>query len=108
MAKPVLSESTSSHATPFVLQRLSALLEIIDNVYSCADRSTMFLATFEKLEKWIGISSAVYLSLDVERGAFHVTGSVNYHIDEAAFRSFFTPPCSCPSAGARETAFDDR
>ena len=66
-----------------------ALLEIIDNVYSSPDRSTMLLATFEKLEKWIGISSAVYLPLDVERGAFHMTGSVNYHIDDAAFRSFF-------------------
>ncbi len=45
-----------------------ALFEIIDNVYSSPDRSTMLLATFEKLEKWIGISSAVYLPLDAERG----------------------------------------
>ena len=57
----------------------------------------MLLATFEKLEKWIGIGSAVYLPLDVKRAAFHMTGLVSYHIDDAAFRSFFTPPPHAPA-----------
>ncbi len=67
------------------------LLETVDIIYSGSGRSMMLLALFERIERWIGICSAVYLPLDVGSGTFEIAGSVNYHIEEGVFRIFFSP-----------------
>ncbi len=76
-------------------QRLSgadyrAILETVDIAHSVPDQQTMLLAIFEKLEKWIGISSGVFLPVDCKTGEFRREGSVKFNIDERVYVEFFT------------------
>jgi len=55
-----------------------SLLEIIDIVYSVQDRATMMYAMWEKLEKLIGISSAVWLPMDSQTRQFQFKDHLRY------------------------------
>ncbi|MDA8173565.1 MAG: LuxR C-terminal-related transcriptional regulator [Nitrospiraceae bacterium] len=66
-----------------------AILDIIDMAHSSLDRTDILLAIFEKLEKWIGISSGVFLPLDIKTGIFKKDGAVSYNIDDGPLLSFF-------------------
>src|SRR5689334_10544400 len=46
------------------------LLHLIDLAYSAHDSVSMFQAVWEKLERWIGIGSAVWLPMDAETKQF--------------------------------------
>ena len=46
------------------------LLHLIDLAYSAQDHISMFQAVWEKLERWIGIGSAVWLPMDAETKQF--------------------------------------
>lgn len=55
------------------------LLEIINIVYSIPDRAAMFRAVCEKLQKLIGISSAAFMLVDLEKGNFHFPGHLLFN-----------------------------
>ncbi len=55
-----------------------SLLEIIDIVYSVQDRATMMHAMWEKLEKLIGISSAIWLPMDSQTRQFQFKDHLRY------------------------------
>ncbi|MDA8156571.1 MAG: LuxR C-terminal-related transcriptional regulator [Actinomycetota bacterium] len=67
-----------------------AILDIIDMAYSSFDRTATLLAIFEKLEKWIGISSGVFLPLDIKTGIFKKNGAVSFNIEDGPLLSFFS------------------
>lgn len=50
------------------------ILEIIDIMYSVPDRSAMFRAVCEKLQKFIGIYSAVFAPIDPKTGEYYFNG----------------------------------
>lgn len=50
------------------------LLETVELAYSIPDRAALVHAIFEKLEKWIGISSAAFIPFDTARGNFDTDG----------------------------------
>ncbi|MHB8391718.1 MAG: helix-turn-helix transcriptional regulator [Acidobacteriaceae bacterium] len=66
------------------------ILDTIDTAYAAPDPQSMFLAVFEKFDKWIGISSGVFLPVDSKTGEFRREGSVKLNIDDQAYSEFFT------------------
>jgi len=71
------------------------ILDTIDIAYSAPDPQSMFRAVFEKFDKWIGISSGVFLPVDSETGEFRREGSVKLNIDDQAYSEFFTYYAGC-------------
>lgn len=56
-----------------------AILDIIDIAYSVQDRAAMFQAICEKLEKLIGISSAVFFPMDSDTGHFRFKDHLRFN-----------------------------
>ena len=55
------------------------LLSLIDIAYSIQNRAVMFQALCERLEKWIGISSAVWLPIDAQTRQYVFQDHIRFH-----------------------------
>lgn len=60
------------------------ILEIIDIIYSVPDGSAMFRAVCEKLQKFIGIYSAIFAPTDPKTGEYYFSGYEVFNNSEGA------------------------
>ncbi|KAF0219990.1 MAG: putative GAF sensor [Geobacteraceae bacterium] len=60
------------------------ILEIIDTIYSVPDRSAMFRAVCEKLQKFIGIYSAIFVPTEPKTGEYYFNGYEVFNNSEGA------------------------
>jgi DNA-binding CsgD family transcriptional regulator/GAF domain-containing protein len=70
------------------------LLHLLDIVYSASDRVTMFQAVWERLDRWIGIGSAVWLPMEAENKQFVFKDLLPYHSPLSAgllFTVYYAP-----------------
>jgi DNA-binding CsgD family transcriptional regulator len=82
------------------------ILDIIDIAYSVPDRATMFRAVCERLEKLMGISSAVYMPWNADTRSFQFQGHVLYHAPPEPlflFLTYYAPVHPVVAAGAHTT-----
>lgn len=59
---------------------LRKIIEIIDDIHSIPDGNAMFREVGKKLQRYIGIYSGIFASIDSKTGAFHLGGVAVHHI----------------------------
>ncbi len=69
-------------------------LEMIGAIYSIPDQKAMVRHVFSELQKFIGISSAVFVSSDPKTGEFHFSGYEVFGNSEESMLIYLTHYCS--------------